>query len=374
MNQRERFLATMRFEQADRVPLHELGLWGQTVDEFLKAGMPEQAATENLLVGNDFLGLDRREFVPVYVGPLPPFDFEKLEEDERYVVFRDGDGTVHKALKEGTVRGTRLSMDQYIKFAVETPADFAEMKKRYNPASPQRYPADWGSQVARWKTRDCPLCLLQNASFGFYSMARRWMGTENLSLAFYDYPAMMHEMMEFFADFFIEVTHRALHDIDCDYFSFFEDMAGKGGPLMGPELFRTFILPHYKRVIRFLRDHGVDIIWVDSDGDMNVLLPLLIEAGVTCHWPLEVAAGMDPLAIRRRYGKSLALSGGVDKRELAKGRREIERELLKTLPPLLETGGYIPTVDHTVPPDVPCSNFMYYIDLKRKIVEGKFGA
>jgi len=32
-------------------------------------------------------------------------------------------------------------------------------------------------------------------------------------------------------------------------------------------------------------------------------------------------------------------------------------------------GGYIPTVDHTVPPDVPLENFLYYLQLKRKIAE-----
>ena len=364
----------MRFQPADRAPLYELGLWGQTVELYIQSGMPEEAATANFLEGCDFLGFDRREFVPINVGPVPPFEEETLEETERYVVFRDGQGMVHKALKDGTVRGTRLSMDQYIDFAVKGPDDFAAMKKRYDPASPERYPENWDERVERWRTRDFPLCLLQNGTFGFYSMARRWMGTEALSFAWYDYPKMMHEMMEFFADFFIETTRRALDDLDLDYFNFFEDMAGKGGPLMSPALFRKFILPHYKRVIDFLTQHGVDVIQVDSDGDTRVLIPLFLEAGVTCHWPLEIAAGMEPLELRREYGTSLALCGGIDKRELAKSKKEIDAELLKTVPPLLEAGGYVPAVDHTVPPDVPYENFMYYLELKRNIVEGRHGA
>jgi len=93
--------------------------------------------------------------------------------------------------------------------------------------------------------------------------------------------------------------------------------------------------------------------------------------GVTCHWPLEVAAGMDPVQLRRRYGRDLALAGGIDKRALTGDKSQIERELRYRLPPLLETGGYIPCVDHTVPPDVPYENFMYYLDLKRKIMEGR---
>jgi len=361
----------MRFQEVDRIPYHELGLWGQTVERFIKEGMPEDAVTVSMFYGNDFFGLDRRDFVPVNVGMVPPFETMVFEETERYVIMRDGNGIVRKALKEGTVRGTRSSMDQYIKFPVEGPEDFEALKKRYDAKSEGRYPENWGELVAKWKDRDYPLCLLTNATFGFYSTPRKWMGTENLSIAFYEEPKMMHEMMEFLADFFVEVTHKALDELDIDYFNFFEDMAYKTGPLISPKLFKEFILPHYKRVIEFLKEHGVDVITVDSDGNIEVLIPMLIEAGVTGIWPCEIAADMDPVKLRKEYGKSLALSGGIDKRELAKGKKAIEAELMRRLPPLLESGGYIPTVDHTVPPDVSYDDFRYYIELKAKIAEGR---
>jgi len=361
----------MHFGRPDRVPLYELGLWGQTAEQFVKEGMPEEQASADFFTGEGFPELDPRSFVPINVGLLPAFEHCTLEEDERYVVYRDNWGRVHKALKEGTVRGTRLCMDQYVRFTVETPDDWKQVKKRLDPSTPGRYPDNWEELKAKWQTRDHPLCLLTNGTFGFYSMARRLMGTENLSYAWYDYPAMMHEMMETFADFFIETVHRALDELEVDYFNFFEDMAGKGGPLISPAQFREFILPGYRRVCNFLREHGVEIIWVDSDGDTRPLIPLWLEAGVTCHWPLEVAAGMDPVELRKQYGTDLALVGGIDKRELAGGRKAIEAELMKKLPFLLETGGYIPTVDHTVQPGVPYRDFMYYLELKRKIVEGR---
>lgn len=40
--------------------------------------------------------------------------------------------------------------------------------------------------------------------------------------------------------------------------------------------------------------------------------------------------------------------------------------------PLIEEGGFIPTVDHTVPPDVSWDNFRYYMDCKRALLEGEF--
>ena len=345
------------------------GPWGTTIARWRREGLPEDVDFA------DYFGLDRREFIPVSMGPVPAFEYEVLEEDDRYLIYRESaTGTVRKALKEGTVGGTRPSMDQFLSWAVETPGDFETIKERYDASSPERQPADLSDKISEWKDRDCPLCLHGNGCFGFYSNARRWMGTENLSMAFYDHPTMVHAMMDFLVDFFIEANRPTLEMITPDYFNFFEDFAYKTGPLLSPAQFKEFLLPRYKRVIEFLRKYGVEHIWLDSDGNTEVLIPQLLEAGVTCHWPCEIAADMDPVKLRKQYGRDLALSGGIDKRELAKDRKAIEDELLGKLPILLESGGYIPTVDHVVPPDVPKDNFLYYLDLKRRIAEGRYGA
>jgi len=169
-------------------------------------------------------------------------------------------------------------------------------------------------------------------------------------------------MVEFNADFLLALIERALGDVQFDYFNFFEDCAGKGGPLFGPEIFRRFFMKPYKRITDRLRR-----IWVDSDGDPEVLVPLWMEAGINCFWPLEQASGMDPVRLRKKFGKDLALCGGLDKRELAKGRDAIDRELHAKIPPLMESGGYIPHVDHAVSPEISYADFMYYMELKRKL-------
>lgn len=198
------------------------------------------------------------------------------------------------------------------------------------------------------------------------------MGTERLSYAFFDQPELIHEILDWMVEFFMEATERALKEVEVDAFTFNEDFAYKAGPLISPRIFREFFLPRYKAIIEFLRKHGVKVIELDSDGNTEVLIPLMIEAGIDCHWPLEAAAGMDPVKLRREYGRDLALMGGIDKRALAEGREAIEEEMRRKVLPLLETGGYIPTVDHTVPPDVPLENFLYYLELKRAIAEGRW--
>jgi uroporphyrinogen decarboxylase len=164
-----------------------------------------------------------------------------------------------------------------------------------------------------------------------------------------------------------------LEKIQVEYFVLNEDMAMKGGPLLSPDTYRTFIYPHLKRLVEFFRSYGTRYIALDTDGDPTVLIPVMMDAGVDTVWPIERASDVDPLTWRKRFGKSLRLWGGVDKRVLARGPDAI-RAHLRELIPLIEEGGYIPTVDHTVQPDVSWDNFRYYMDYKMALLRGDFAA
>ena len=371
MTGRERFLAVMDYGPFDRVPNHELGVWPQTIERWRGEGMPEDLHFD-WFAGEPKLGMDRREFVNVNFGMIPPFEFELLERTQRHEVFRDSNGIVHRALIEGSISGGRMCMDQYLSFPVETLADFRKLKARYVADLECRHPAvERDKLLPSWKERDDVLVLGRNcAATGFYWRAREWMGTENLSFAWYDNPRLAHEMMEFFCDFTIEAARPVLRETDVEYFTLNEDFAMKTGPLLSPDTFRTFIYPHLKRLVEFLKSSGARYVWLDSDGNPSVLVPMLMDAGIDMLWPLERAADMDPVRLRREFGQGLRLSGGVDKRELAKGPEAIRAHLLE-LQPLVEQGGFIPTVDHTVPPDVSWDNFRYYMDAKALLLEGR---
>jgi hypothetical protein len=320
--------------------------------------------------GQPHAGIAGRGFAHVDVSMLPCFEYEVLDEDERYITARAVNGVVTRALKEGTVRGVRTSMDQYIGHPVTDRKSFRDIKKRYDPASPIRYPQWWDEWARIWKTRDYPLCLLGNGTFGLYSQLRSWVGTEEISVMFYDDPAFVEEMLDFNTDFLLATVDKALKEVEFDYFSFFEDLAGKGGPLISPTLFRKFLMPRYKRIIERMRKAGIECFWVDSDGDPEVLIPLWIESGITCFWPLEQSCGMDPVRLRKTYGKDLALAGGIDKLELTKDKKAIDNELNARIPPMLESSGYLPHLDHVFPPDISYDNFQYYMERKSKLIGG----
>ena len=127
------------------------------------------------------------------------------------------------------------------------------------------------------------------------------------------------------------------------------------------------MMPRYQKVTDMLHSAGIDVIFVDSDGNLNELIPLWLECGVNGYWPLECAAGNDAVALRKKYGKDIILGGNIDKRELLKGKDAIREEVMSKVPFLLESGGYFPSVDHLVPPDVTLENYRYFINTLREV-------
>ncbi len=90
------------------------------------------------------------------------------------------------------------------------------------------------------------------------------MGFENLCLAFYDQPELVDEMFEFLTDFCIRTLERGIGQVQIDMVELKEDMAYKLAPMISPELFRRFMLPHYKRMVAYSRVKGVRFVYVTA--------------------------------------------------------------------------------------------------------------
>ncbi len=374
MTQKERLNNTLQFKSADRVPFFEIALWEQTAEQWQNQGLPESAADADLFTGNEYFGLEGYDLVLFNMTfPEPCPKEKKLSEDHRYIRFIDGLGRTRVALKEGTVKTMRASMDNYIDFPVKNREDFLRIKKGYETNHTGRLPPNWDQVLQHLRKSARPSTFLDRyfASFGYYSMLRNWMGTEGLSYMFYDDPGLVHECLEFLTEFITGWMGKPLREAGFDLYYIHEDMAGKSGPLVSPELFREFFSPYYRKYVDFLKKCGVKNIIVDTDGNFEVLIPGFLDAGVEGFGPIERAAGLNPVELRKKYGKSFFMIGGIDKRELAKGRKEIDTEIETIIPSMLERGGYIPTVDHSVPPDVPLDNFTYYLEQKWMMINGR---
>ncbi len=203
---------------------------------------------------------------------------------------------------------------------------------------------------------------------GAYGTPRNLFGEEGLAYVYYDDPDLIYEIMRWWVDFYTKIDNTVTKEIEIDYVFMWEDMAFKTGPLISPEMFKTFMSPYYDELIDAFKSAGIDIILVDTDGNAEVLLDLFIDAGVNTMMPFEIAAGMEPVKIRKRLGHKLAMIGGIDKREVARGPEAIKIEVMSKVPQLLEDGGFIPTLDHSTPPDISFDNHRCMTDLLNRPV------
>jgi len=152
--------------------------------------------------------------------------------------------------------------------------------------------------------------------------------------------------------------------VTIDEIFFAEDICYNNGPLISPDMMREFLVPYYQQLIANLRSRQIDrtrhlYVQIDTDGFANPVIPVYQEIGMDVMSPFEVASGCDVVEIGKRY-PDLIISGGIDKRELAKGKDSIDRMLERILPFMRERGGYIPTCDHGVPAEVSLENYLHY--------------
>lgn len=355
MNARERFRRTMHYENPDRLPFYQfIGFWSETINRWYGEGLPTGMSVQ------DYFGFDKREMIPLDYGPIPQFVPKTLHEDERYRTEVRTNGITVKVLK------TNTSMPGFIEFPVKTRADWENIKKRYDPKDARRYPKTWGDElIDYYNTVDHPVGIHLGSCFGW---ARFLMGLQKLAVSFYREPDLVHEIMDFWADFTVELIKPAVEAVNFDFATIWEDMAYKNGPHISPRQFREFMLPSYKKVTEYAKSNGIDIIMVDTDGNHEAITALFLKGGVNCLYPLEVRAGMDALLIRKKYGRELRLVGNIDKTALVRDKDAIKKEIDSKLPFLVKDQGYIPSVDHCVPADVPFEHFKYYVSLIKQYI------
>lgn len=352
----------MRYQPVDRPPLFDFGYWEETITRWQKEGMPQEFKVEN---AHRFFGLDFYEGEPVFAtgtnaGLIPPFEEIVLEDRGDSQVAQQADGVRVLRKKPSDTIPAHLGH-----LLTDRQSWLEHYKPRLDPTHPRRMPADLAERVNLWSQPDFGELVVPWVG-GLYGWIRDWMGVEAVSLVVYDDPAFFEEMIETLADCKYATLERLLSSgAKIDACAFWEDMCYNAGPLLSPSHFKKYMSPHYRRINDLLDRYGVDIRWVDCDGNIEKLIPLWLESGIQCIMPLEIGAwGSDPLKYRQQYGKDFRMMGGFSKRILAGSFKEIEHEVQR-LTPLIEEGGFIGFCDHLVPPDVPLENYLYFTKLIR---------
>jgi len=324
------------------------------MDEWLTQGHPADVRTEELL------GYDWFDGIPLHSSHYPQFERVVVEEKDGHITYYDEEGALRidpiYAIDSGFV--TR----KWLKFPVEDREDFIKMKERYNPMDMGRRGPDFDEAVVRSHTGERPFMLTVQ---GLYWSMRQWMGFEGLSIAFMDMPELIDEMLDFILEFNVEFLRTHVPGARIDNLMINEDMAYKTASMVSPAVVREKFVPRYRELVQEARRLAIESVYVDSDGHIGELIPLWVEAGIDGTSPVEIASEQDIIPYAEKYPQ-FGFFGGLDKRVLSRGRKEVEDEVVHKAKALYKRGGWIPAVDHAVPADAKFDNFKYMIELLKE--------
>lgn len=340
----------MNYEGARRLPVLALEPFERTaIERWHAEGLPTGVSPE------EFLGMSRLVQVPLPWGPIPAFEEKIIAESAEY--------TDQVSNMGATVRKRRDNPSMFyghIDHPVVTRDDWHKYKQRFQADSPGRVRADWHSAVVprlNASTDPVGICFFPFfCRLGFYAM-----GMERFLTAFIDDPELMHDMFSHWGCYALDMIRPVLESVRIDYAMFAEDLAGKNGPLISPQIYEEFWYPYQDPIVDLLREHDVPVICQWSAGQFENLLPGMMDHGINCTWPLEAMAGKDAPALRRRFGRSLLLGGNVPKEAVIAGPAAIDAEI-ERLTPLIQQGGFLPALDDMAAPDMPFGHYQYLIE------------
>jgi len=345
-------LAIMNYEKPDALPVVFVEPYESfTLDCWKKQGLPE-----NMPVA-EFLGLDQNHKLPLHLGPIPAYEEKTVAEDAEHITKINGMGNtlIHRKDAPGMYYG-------HVDYPVKCREDWLEYKERFQVRPERNYATP--EMAKRARESDTPVILDIFPYFmrlGFYSM-----GMERFLTAFYDMPDLMHEMFSYWNGFVLEMIKPILGLVRPDVVSLSEDLAFKNGPHISPAIYKEFWLPYQNMIVEEAKRAGAANICMYTSGDCRALLPLMMENGIDLTWPLDQYSNMDPIELRRKYGKGLRLLGGISKQTLTDGPEAIDRRLDDLMPLILE-GGFIPAPDDMIPPEVPLKHVVYFVKKLREI-------
>jgi uroporphyrinogen decarboxylase len=349
MTSKERFRRMYAHQEADRIPIID-GPWTATIERWQREGMPEDVSFV------DFFGLDHVGYISVDNSPQYPESV--IEETETTKTFTTQWGATLRQWKHAA------STPEFLDFTIKDPASWAVAKKRITP-SPDRIRWDYFKEnYPIWQEQG--QWIQGNLWFGF-DVTHSWIvGTERVLFALVENPEWLQDMFHHL----LEVNLALLDQVwdagyQFDVVSWPDDMGYKHNQFFSLNMYREILKPAHQRAIDWAHAKGIKA-HLHSCGDVNPLVPELVKMGLDALNPLEVKAGMDPVYLKKTYGKDLVLHGGINA-VLWDKPDQIQAEMERVIPVVKESGGYIFSSDHSVPSAVSLNDFREIINLAKKL-------
>ncbi len=335
MTPRERWLAVLRREKPDRVPM-----------DYWATG----EATEKLVAHLCCCSVQEA--------------FQRLHIDAPVTV---GGRYVGPPLPQGEdVWGVRHQMVQYETGVYSEPLNHPlagytsveEIEANYRWPSPDWYDHSHIAKVVA-DNPDKPIRGGGSEPFLLYCLLR---GMEQGMMDLVLNPDMVHYCLGKLFNLAYEDTRRiyeqAPGQVQITYVA--EDMGSQESLLFSPKQVKELLLPGMKRMIDLAHEAGA-YVFHHSDGAIRTILPTMIEAGIDVLNPIQWRCkGMAREPLKRDFGRQLVFHGGVDNQyTLARGTvDEVRREVEDNLRILGEDGGYILAPCHNIQAVSPPENIV----------------
>jgi uroporphyrinogen decarboxylase len=354
------------YNRVPGAPIYHREFGYYCLEAWKQQGLPEDANLADVFHFNEDAIADLSGLGWCEAAFMPAFPQEVIEDRGETEVARDHAGR-HVLFFKGRRSGF---MPEYIEHPVKDRKSWAEQVKwRLDPDTQERMEQATETAVRAARAAAEGKLVTQRV-IGGYMYLRSLVGPEDLLYMFYDDPELIHDCMKTWFELADRVVAKHQEHVTVEQLFLAEDICYNAGPLIGPDMMREFLFPYYQQLIANLRSRQIDPnrhlhIQIDTDGQAESVIEVYREIGMDAMSPFEVASGSDVVAIGRRY-PDLIMSGGIDKRILARRQADIDRMVERIVPAMRERGGYIPTCDHGVPEEVPLDNYLHY---RQRMVE-----
>ena len=355
MTYRELWHEIMFYGEFDRMPAVHWAQWDETLERWHAEGLPEGMNPRAYLdVPAHWAG------VGINVNLFPAFEEEVLEETDEYRIFRDGAGVICKDWKH------KSSIPHYLDYTLKEAKDWPAFKERLQPDMNRYDEAGLLDGIAKAEASDLPIVVSTASMMGWI---RNWMGVENMCYLMFDAPDTYADMVDTLSDLSCWALEIILPKMNVTPLMGFgwEDICGKSGPLVSPDLFDKYVARGYRKMRDKLESYGVKLLGIDTDGYVEPMIRNWLDAGVNVQFPIEIGTwNADPHALRRKCGKELRIVGGINKLVLEQGRRAIDAEIERRKP-LMAEGGFVPMPDHLITPGAPLDDYKYFLDRMKEL-------
>ena len=307
MSSIERVQAALDFQQPDYIPLIE-NYWGDFVARWRQwqqlrplQDLPFEDVVEDLEI-SAYYDVDVAIAIPDE-SPWPN-QAQMLDEDGRYVIYRDGWGRVRRGLPGAEF----AARDLEVKLSHKSDLDKLEFE---SPRDDGRY-ADYLERVAQLSAGEYTPYIVTKLGGPFFRPSRL-RGYVQWLMDIADDPAFVEALAARVTDHLIAIGLEAVRRSGLWHTSIgiFDDCADNSGLQISPKFYARVFLPQIGRMVRAFKEAGVARVIFHSDGDIRAILDGLVEAGIDAINPVEPRANMDVVELRKRYGDRLAFVGGL---------------------------------------------------------------